>query len=373
MSRLNRYSIFAVFFTLSGCFSFNKNKSTNSNTVVKVEPKRVPILSSDIQQKVDAEDYASALAMAEAYLRDYPVAPQTQSVEFLRARSIEGLGRTEEAIDAYRRTVRTTATPKDLVARSLYRLSFCYEATNQDDKLVASLLDVLKRKNDLEVEIVTAEVPARIAAAYARLGNKKLADKYFSLADSGIRSLKTRSANVNAEKWLPKTLYFMGTMSVGSFVPEDFENSLRPLEKSQSFLLEAALINDTKWSPKAVEELKTIYTGIIGLIQKTNAADADEITGRVQQDLRWKMASGTLESLRKLKTASISPKEPAPPAVDEILSFINSKEVELTNILEEKPIGQGLTPEAERRKQNLRKARVVNPDPMLEEMAKGKK
>ncbi len=362
-----------IFLVMTFALSFGCGSKNKKADPAVSETKRTSILTTDILNKIDSEEYKSALEMAEVYLRDYPVAPQTQNVEYLKARALEGLGRTEEAIEAYRKIVRVTATPKDLVAKSLYRLSFCYEATNQDDKLVASLLDVLKRKGDLETEVTTAEVPARIAAAYARIGNKKLADKYFGLADTGIRNLKTKNSGIDLTKWLPKTLYFMGTMSVGTFTTEDFENSLRPLEKSQGFLLEAALFGDPKWSPKAVEEIKSIYSGLVALIQKTGAEESEnEEQGRVRQEVRWRMAAGTLEALRKLKSESFSPKEANSAEIEEIKSFLSSKEIELTKVLEERPVGHGLTPEAESRKKSLRKSRVVNPDPMLEEMSRGK-
>lgn len=367
MSRLIRnLFLYSLCLALMGCFSRAKKSEP-----IRQEGKKTNILSSDIQEKIDQEKYQDAVDMSETYLKDYPLVPQTQKVEFLRAQALEGLGKYEDAIDSYRKVVRTTASSRDIVVRALYRLSFCYEATGQDDKLVASLLDVMSRKKDLEVEVVTAEVPARIAAAYARLGNKKLADKYFGFADAGIRSLKTKNAGANLDRWLPKTLFFMGTMSVGTFSRDDFESSLRPLEKSQGFLLEAALVGDPKWSPKAVDEIKSIYTGIVDLIQKTNLAKSEN-EEKAEQEARWKMASITLELLKKLKIESYSLKTPAPSEVDEIVSFITSKEIELARILEESPVGAGLTPEALKRKQNLRKARVINPDPMLEEI-KGKK
>lgn len=368
MLRLTRrLFLYLLCAALVGCFSRVKK-----NEPLRPEIKRTSILSSDIQEKLDQEKFQDAFEMSEVYLNDYPLVPQTQKVQFLRAQALEGLGRCDEAIESYRKIVRTTASSKDIVAQSLYRLSFCYEATNQDDKLVASLLDVMSRKRDLDVEVVTAEVPARIASAYARLGNKKLADKYFSIADAGIRTLKAKNSGVNLERWLPKTLYFMGTMSVGTFNREDFESTLRPLEKSQGFLLEAALVGDPKWSPKAVDEIKAIYTGIIELIQKANLAK-NENEEKAEQETRWKMAASTLELLKKLKLESYSLKTPVPSEAEEIVSFISSKEVELARVLEEKPVGAGLTPEAEKRKQNRRRVRVVDPDPMLEEISKGRK
>ncbi|OQW50525.1 MAG: hypothetical protein A4S09_01660 [Proteobacteria bacterium SG_bin7] len=373
MWRLNKnlylfsFCILWFYFSSMGCLGREKKIE-----YVRSEIKKTNILSSDIQEKIDQEKYQEAFDMSETYLKDYPLVPQTQNVEFLRSRALEGLGKFEEAIESYRKIVRTSASSRDIAARSLYRLSFCYESTGQDDKLVASLLDVLSRKKDLEVEVITAEVPARIASAYARLGNKKLADKYFGIADSGIRSLKAKNAGVSLERWLPKTLFFMGTMSVGTFRRDDFETSLRPLEKSQSFLLEAALIGDPKWSPRAVEELKAIYTGILELIQKTNLA-TNENEEKIEQEARWKMAASTLELLKKLKLESYSLKTPPPSEMEEVSSFINSKEIELARILDEKPIGAGLTPEAAKRKQKQLKMRVVNPDPMLEEISRGKK
>jgi hypothetical protein len=66
-------------------------------------------------------------------------------------------------------------------------MSIMYECLGQDTKAITSLLDARKRGKDLPFETQVAEIPGRLAAAYARMNNRTKALEYFNQASEGLR------------------------------------------------------------------------------------------------------------------------------------------------------------------------------------------
>src|SRR5262249_40470130 len=86
----------------------------------------------------------------------------------------EGLGECKRASELYRKAI-TGASALRLArveAESYYRLSLAYECLGDDQKTIVSLLDTKKRSKNLAPEIANAELPARLAVAYARIGQR---------------------------------------------------------------------------------------------------------------------------------------------------------------------------------------------------------
>lgn len=308
--------------------------------------------------------FEEALAILEEFIREEPASHYAQAAALNAGRALEGLGRWTEAGERYRSVaVACDRIAPKLQSMALYRLSFCHEALADDPATVAVLRDLLGRVTQLPDEIGRAELPARIAAAYARVGNFEEAIKYYANAESGIIQLKRRHGS-DVPQWLPRTLYFMGSMSVRRVTWDDFETALRPLGRGQSYLLQSAELGMSPWSDRAAQDLMTTYQGLWNTLQAAPfPPSSDPIVSRRQvQERQWDRASLVLEKLTELRARFF--KDPSEQSKG-IASFSADLEKEIRKLLEQRPAGEGLTPESMNRRRRLR-GQVIAPDNSLE-------
>lgn len=346
-----------------------------------VEPKGPP--PADYQKALDllnAGDFASAAAGFSRFVQQNPASEYTQIANWQAGRALEGLKRWKDAAQRYRSVVVATqrGAPR-LQAMAFYRLSFCHEALGDDQKTTVVLLDLYERADRLPREIAQAELPARLAAAYARIGNFDKAVEYYKKAEAGIARLK-RTVGISAvgvvPPWLPRTLYFMGSLSLRRVGWSDFETAFRPLGRSQLYLLEAADLQVEPWSEKAASDLNATYADLWQTLShppKSQAIDAD-VEDRRTQERQWERTQLMYDALAELK-ARILPTTTSS-ATLKIQNYAAELERQLAQLLSEAPVGSGLTPESIERKKTVR-GRVISPDSTLErkflESAKVKK
>ncbi|MDZ4660278.1 MAG: hypothetical protein SGJ18_01530 [Pseudomonadota bacterium] len=329
-------------------------------------------LISNIEMLIEKEKYAEALAETKAFQEKKSPSKYSQDVNYYSARAAEGLENWEGAFAGYREVIRNPITTDEIKNKALYRQSFVYEALNQDEKVVATLLDLKKRKVKVRDQVFLAEIPARLASIYARLGNRKMADSYYAEAEAGIKELQATQPSGDHRKWLPKTLFFMGNMSAREFREQDFEASIKPLEKAQGYLLRAMTMKDEVWSKKASEELYKIYKDItlaISRVQLPENTD-EEVAQKEAQTKKWQMATTATESLKRLRMALDAETDISSESKLSFMTFLDEQEREMGKVLEETPITSRMTVEAQKRQGLKRAGRVENPDPMLEELPK---
>ena len=318
---------------------------------------------------LEKEEYAKALEWLEEFLRKEPTSPWTQAASLNVGRALEGLGRWSEAAERYRKVVTATVdvAPK-IQAMALYRLSFTYEALGDDQQTVVVLVDLMNRDKYLPEEIARAELPARLAGAYARVGNFEKAVAYYKLAENGVQRLKQANLSRTVPAWYARTLYFMGNMSLRKVSWQDFETAIRPLARSQVYLLQAAELSVEPWAERASRDLIATYRDLWSVIENApKPADGDPvIAAREAQQKQWERAALVLDCLRDLRARALpaSIGKVGPPAT-EAMSFASDLEKKLLALLEERPVGEGPTKESAERKKGVR-GRVVDPDDSLE-------
>jgi tetratricopeptide (TPR) repeat protein len=316
--------------------------------------------------------YGRALEHFDAFLKSQPTSSYSQVANFNSGRALEGLQRWAEASERYRQVVQATHKAPRLQALALYQQSFPYEALGDDPKSVATLTDALDRAQHLPDRIASAELPARLASAYARVGNLEQAMKFYERAETGIARLKHQNGDAKAPEWLAKTLYLMGRVSLKEFSWDEFEESLRPIERAQFYLLQAVELDHPKWSDEAIRELQRVYDQIHMLLKNPPvAAESDDriLAEREAQKRQWDLVDLTLGSLRKLKAAKPPKEKVTSERIDNLYGYLATMEKRFTKILEQRPVGEGLTPEAKQRKDSVR-GRVVTPDDQLEKQYK---
>lgn len=319
-------------------------------------------------QLLDAGDFSGALAALDDFLRTQPTSTYTQVAIFNSGRALEGLKRWNEAADRYRAVVANTMRARKLRALAMYRISFCHEAISDDSGTIAALLDARSRSADLPPEIASAELPARLAAGYARIGNVDDAMYFYSQAGMGLSRMRSRKAGTAIPDWLPRTLYFMGRMSLRKVTWGDFETALRPLEKAQGFLLQAAELDAGQWSALAADELMQTYNGIWSVLTEPpqNIDGEKLLIQREYQQRQWQLAQLVLESLNALRIARSPLAVSRSEKVESIFRYVSTLEDRIGGLLAQPLAGDGLTPEAMERREQVQ-GRVVQPSDELEE------
>lgn len=367
---------FLVIVSLSVCSCSLMRKSANKlaqslhiveHTELKAPPKEAPEAYKKAMELLEDSKFADAYEALDAFVKAEPASPYTQAAILNQGRALEGLGRYNDASDKYRAVVRTTANARKLQAMALYRSSFCHEALGDDQQVVATLNDLLTRSEELPPEMARAELPARLAAAYARVGNFDSALEFYRRAENGIAKLR-QEAGDEVPDWLPRTLFFMGELTRRSPNWAEFEASLRPLARGQVYLLQAAELSAAPWSDRASDELVATYGALWSAI--TSAPTPSEgdpvIATRALQSKQWERSILLLDVMAELR-ARVLPKEAAKQSepAKRIMKALTELENEISKLLLQRPAGEGLTREALARKQSVR-GRVVSPSDMLE-------
>lgn len=186
-----------------------------------------------------------------------------ESARLGEAQCLEGLGRPQDAVNLYRDVfLKTERYRPEIAALALYRMSFGYEALGDDLKMVASLLDARKRGASLPVEITQAQIPARLAAAYARQNREAEAMAYLNEAEKGIARVIVAKGKDLKVDWLAKIYVEMGSVSTNQLSVENFEDFVRSQKTVQVYLLKALKQNDPVWSARGLARLQETYQAL---------------------------------------------------------------------------------------------------------------
>lgn len=337
---------------LTGCSSIGKK--------IFDQPHQVSAPSSSPQynqalKKIEQGKYAEGRQDLENFLQSSPVSGYTQVANFNIAYSLELERQFKLASDKYREVIVSTlkSAPR-LQAYALYRLSFCLEALGDDAQVVAVLEDVNQRKHLLTPEVATAELPSRQAAAYSRVGNIEKAQALYEEAETAVMRYRRQRSQAQQPEWLAKTLYHMGRTNLREANWENFEVVVRPLAKTQQFLLEAAELNHEQWSKKASEDLSAMYSGLWAVIQNPPSAKSDDdvLQARTIQQRQWEMTFELVDLLNELNRHRLPDQNSA--YVQSLFSETEKVFREIKKLLAQQKVGSELTPAARKRILNQR-------------------
>lgn len=331
------------------------SKEKQPKTLVSEDPVVDVALQNKFNQGIEYLD-AGNYSKAQTVFRDLVIQHPSSQFHWISmynlGASYEGLGKCKEAGKAYRKVARASMNkyPR-LEAQALFRMSFAYSCLGYDEKAVAALLDAKRRSQLLQEEVALAEIPARLAAAYARLGNKVKAQEFFTQAKQGVQRLKERHKNRRAVRdILAKTLFLMGRMvPVERLAKVDSLEYLTTLQQLQIYLLEATELNSKKWSPQAAEEIHNAYENIWDLVKNVpppNSSDP-EFRDQKKRQMRFKIISEALANLKMLK-ADFRPGLKNNPFVVDLRQSLDQKEQVFQQFLAENAVETPLSQQAER-------------------------
>ena len=128
------------------------------------------------------------------------------------------------------------------------------------------MLDAHKRSVNLPPDVAQAELPARLAAAYARIGEHAKAVQYFQEASSGLKKALTNSGTTAKiqQQFAARTLYAMGQLTARQRgLNADPKSYLKSLSIQQPYLLQSAEQAIKPDSQKAAEDLIFAYENLL--------------------------------------------------------------------------------------------------------------
>ncbi|UYL10700.1 hypothetical protein B9G69_008940 [Bdellovibrio sp. SKB1291214] len=248
-----------VFLSLAGCSSFQMGRSEEAN----LQDQRL-LEERDLhaaQDTLASGNFTQAQKQYKAFQDTYPRSTFLQASRIGEAQTLEGQGKWVEAAAIYRDIIlKTRNLQPDIAAMALYRMSFCDEALGDDQKTVADLLEAHSLRSALPLTTAYAEIPARLASAYSRIGREKEAVQYLNDAEKGIAKIRAESDPAKLDKdWLAKTYYQMGSVTTNQLSPESFDAFVASQKYVQIYLIKTMELNDPRWSSKALKQLQGTY------------------------------------------------------------------------------------------------------------------
>ena len=318
--------------------------------------------------KLEASDFVAAAAAFEKFLRDQPSTNWTLAAQFNWGRALEAQSLFSEAAKKYQETAEKARKVPKLQGLAFLRLAVVLEALGEDDRSLAALKDAERRADKMAPEVAQTELPARLAAAYARAKNFAEAEKYFLTADRQLSRLRAQVPAGERPEWLPRVLYAMGHRAAGPVSWDRFDSNLIPLERSQIYLLQSAEYGVEPWATQSADELIAAYSALRTSIDSIPVPVASEIilAAREQQRNRWNrlvQLSDAIAGLKTLFVTEIEKNSPANSPIRRITEFAGEFEEGLqSTLMLERPVGESGTPDSIRRKEAIR-GRTISPKP----------
>jgi tetratricopeptide (TPR) repeat protein len=333
-----------IVFLLTACAS--KNYKSISGQPLDASKKSVleqelKVANSFLEQ----ENYNKALELFLKFKTENVSTPYYVSSVLGEARTREKLGQWSEAIKLYREVIELTRfSQPEIAAIALYQSSYCYEALGDEVKVQASLQDAFNLKEHLPNEIANAEIPARFAASYFRIGQSQKAKEYLEKAELAVFQFKSENSN-----WAAKTYFQMGYLSTNQLSSENFQAIVDTLKITQRFSLRSIEQEDAKWSPKGLENLKINYQGLIQIINLENPKKSLDraAASRELNDRKFRMASEVLAAINLLRRLQMPGKSESVYSKD-LTMFLNDQERILNNIIYIQEDFNELTPNSQK-------------------------
>ncbi len=260
---------------------------------------------------MDKEEYKKAVKAFRSLLAKHPDSQLELLALYNVGSAYEGLAKCKTAARYFKKAVQVSRRKElsKIEVQSLLRLSYAYECLRKDERVVTSLMGALQKVEFFPKEVGKAEIPARLGAAYLRLGNKKMARHFFSKAEEGLRSLRNKKTDPYKQKELfAKTLFLMGKVNQRALFFQGRRPSKRSvgaLDHQQLYLLRAVEFDSKIWSNRALHHLIEVYDGLWEEANKKPSENLSQQQIRKHLIVQTKMVQRVLSCLQNLKKGRI--------------------------------------------------------------------
>lgn len=342
--------LISLFFT-AACSSFSKQneRATAEGASARAE-QEAAIARAD--QALQAKDFQTAESLYADFQARFPASVFYQRAQMGRAKALEALEKWAEAAELYRNTIEITRVSQpDIAALALYRVSYVYENLEDEARVMASLKDALQMKDYLPPEQSLAEIPARMAASYNRMGRTEEARHYFRLAESGIQQVRSSMESNQSPEWLSRIYFNMGVLSTNQLDWQNIQASLDTLKMVQIFSLRSAESGGPPWSKMASDGLIANYRDLWDAIQKIPLNKAMDMGAakREQVDRQLDLSGQLLALINELRQYRSPESAGQSPEAKDLFLYLDQLERKAQSFLMSVGDQTPLTPEAEKR------------------------
>ena len=306
--------------------------------------------TSTIERLLRAKAYTQVLAKMNVKRGGTSSVVKSPQELIYQGRAFLGLKQLEGAENSFRKVLRYGKSASPIYqALAHYNLSYVYELRGDIERTISVLIGARRWSDILPPEIREVELPARLAAAYLRLGNRKEATRYFKKADQGIKRLKEKTAGTPRDQVrLAQVYYSAGNLGDIGLTTDNLLPYLIAFERSQEYLLIAAASGDEPWAGKASRELQQTYERFANVVMSEGrSSKKNEIAAKKNQAIRVNLAIHISEALDRLQ-ALIIEEDREKEAIQSLENFIATYQNRLDEFILNRPVGEGLTKEAEK-------------------------
>jgi tetratricopeptide (TPR) repeat protein len=277
--------ILALVLLLSGCASL-RDRYNFSKEHESLEQTQQRELNSILELSEKGQN-EKALQEIGAFHDRYKETPYYQASRLVEAKILYNMQDFAPALAIYEDIISLGPEKNpEIWAQARYESTFCNEATGEEFKALSILVGLEKSKAPLREEVALAELPARMASLYARLGREKETLDYLDKADRGLKFLVQKKGANPDKKWLAETLFRMGQVTRAPLSAGNFIQQVQSHRRSQIYLLKAMEQNVPLWSEKASDELIKEYREQWNFIQSHwNNFDEEKNKGDHLKDL----------------------------------------------------------------------------------------
>ena len=210
----------------------------------------------------------------------------------------------DDSIKWYRSAIQHGSNYESRVeAKALYNLSFVYERIGNQDQMLVTLIDLMKRRQYFDVLTGQVEIPARLAAAYVAQGKMKEGMIFHREAANNFQSMVRTQRFKAPREEISKSLYYLGfaTFDQNS---ETYDQLIKKLNIGQKYFLASIEASKSTWSEKSLKRLRSRYDQAWGQINEYQAKnyDYDPLAKKKQTHMRQLvMASDMYDLMHRLQ------------------------------------------------------------------------
>lgn len=348
--------VLSIFFLFCGCVSQQKRLDEIERNRMQEVQEKSEITNAEKLFQQGAFD--KALIQFRSFSNTKPSSKYWAQAKLGEADVLQELGKKDEAL-ALLRNLRDLSLKDNppVAALASYKMSFIYEEKGDEQKTLASLLESHALSDSLPEEIALAEIPARLAVQYSRMGKHKEALQWLEKADRGLKkSVEVLGFN---REWVSKTYYQMGRVSTLQMDADNFFSTIEALRIVQVYHLKSLKLDDPRWSPRSLAALKENYSLLFGQLKKMN----EDVRSSAENKTRAGAALTSLlvdaELYKPLKDVA------TPQTENDFYSYVDKMKNKIRIIAFKTDAGMGLTTEAKERNSLKKNLNFEDPEAYL--------
>lgn len=244
---------------------------------------------TNAQKVLAAGQFDKALILFQDFIGKKPNSKYWAKAKFGEADAYEGQGKSQEALTILRKLRDLGfAENRPMAALASYKMSYVYESLGDDQQTLATLFEANAQADFLPEEVALAEIPARLAVLYSRMGKRSESLNWLAKADRGLK--KSIEVLGFDRQWVAKTYYNMGRVSTQQLGNDNFLATVDAQRIVQVYHLKSLKLEDETWSTKSKQALLENYQELLNQLRRMKSDTRAEAEAKTK-------AGGALTSL----------------------------------------------------------------------------